>query len=379
VADRKEFSVSVVTPDGPAYEGDAEMIIVPGVSGEIGVLARHAPLIATLKAGQHASVSGRVLSCGLRSTRRPGFKIFEALVSDASGGIRATWLNQPFLRDVFAAGQQVVLFGLVQLRTQGGLQFTNPQYELIDEEEGETIHTGRIVPIYEKTGAVTPKIQRRLVYDVLQRLPEELPDLLPEDIRVRLALPTRRAAFVAAHFPPADASIDQLNHFATPAQRRLIFEEAFLFQSGILLRRHVLLDEQKKVQIQVDDRVRASASRRSILFQTSIRRGSAGSMPSSPSTFSTSCDCAAESSCDMSRTCRITSASITSSSVARKAATSMVGRSEMKPTVSDRMTRLPCGSATARKVGSSVAKSMSADKTLASVRRLNSVDLPALV
>ena len=48
---RKQFSVSVVTPDGPAYEGDAEMVIVPGAAGEIGVLARHAPLIATLKAG----------------------------------------------------------------------------------------------------------------------------------------------------------------------------------------------------------------------------------------------------------------------------------------------------------------------------------------
>ena len=51
MADRKTFSVSVVTPDGPAYEGDAEMLIVPGAAGEIGVLARHAPLIATLKAG----------------------------------------------------------------------------------------------------------------------------------------------------------------------------------------------------------------------------------------------------------------------------------------------------------------------------------------
>jgi F-type H+-transporting ATPase subunit epsilon len=51
VADRRQFSVSLVTPDGAAFEGDAEMIIVPGAAGEIGVLARHAPLIATLKAG----------------------------------------------------------------------------------------------------------------------------------------------------------------------------------------------------------------------------------------------------------------------------------------------------------------------------------------
>jgi F-type H+-transporting ATPase subunit epsilon len=51
LADRRTFSVSIVTPDGPAFEGDAEMVIVPGAAGEIGVLARHAPLIATLKAG----------------------------------------------------------------------------------------------------------------------------------------------------------------------------------------------------------------------------------------------------------------------------------------------------------------------------------------
>ena len=51
MADRHKFSVSLVTPDGPAFEGEAEMIIVPGAAGEIGVLARHAPLIATLKAG----------------------------------------------------------------------------------------------------------------------------------------------------------------------------------------------------------------------------------------------------------------------------------------------------------------------------------------
>jgi F-type H+-transporting ATPase subunit epsilon len=51
VADRRKFSVSVVTPEGPAYEGEAELVIVPGAAGEIGVLARHAPLIATLQAG----------------------------------------------------------------------------------------------------------------------------------------------------------------------------------------------------------------------------------------------------------------------------------------------------------------------------------------
>jgi F-type H+-transporting ATPase subunit epsilon len=51
MADHPLFSVSVVTPEGAAFDGDAEMLIVPGAAGEIGVLARHAPLVALLKAG----------------------------------------------------------------------------------------------------------------------------------------------------------------------------------------------------------------------------------------------------------------------------------------------------------------------------------------
>jgi F-type H+-transporting ATPase subunit epsilon len=49
--ERRRFEVSLVTPDGAAYEGECEMLIVPGAAGEIGILARHAPLVAMLKAG----------------------------------------------------------------------------------------------------------------------------------------------------------------------------------------------------------------------------------------------------------------------------------------------------------------------------------------
>jgi F-type H+-transporting ATPase subunit epsilon len=81
-----KFDVSVVTPDGAVYDGDAEMLIVPGQAGEIGVLARHAPLVATLKAG-----STRVHLGGsdvLEFATGPGFFKVErdralALVDDA--------------------------------------------------------------------------------------------------------------------------------------------------------------------------------------------------------------------------------------------------------------------------------------------------------
>jgi F-type H+-transporting ATPase subunit epsilon len=48
----KTFSLSVVTPEGSAFDGEAERLVVPGADGEIGVLARHAPLVAMLKAGE---------------------------------------------------------------------------------------------------------------------------------------------------------------------------------------------------------------------------------------------------------------------------------------------------------------------------------------
>ena len=48
----KSFDLSVVTPEGPVFEGEAQMLIVPGAAGEIGVLPRHAPLVAMLKAGE---------------------------------------------------------------------------------------------------------------------------------------------------------------------------------------------------------------------------------------------------------------------------------------------------------------------------------------
>jgi len=87
MADRKRFSVSLVTPDGPAYEGEAELMIVPGDAGEIGVLARHAPLIATLRAGSTRIHPGEGADV-LEYATGPGFfQVLEdraiALVDDA--------------------------------------------------------------------------------------------------------------------------------------------------------------------------------------------------------------------------------------------------------------------------------------------------------
>ena len=86
--ERRRFDVSLVTPDGAAFEGQAEMIIVPGAAGEIGVLARHAPLVATLKAGSTRVYLDRDTDDVREYATGPGFfQVLEdkaiALVDDA--------------------------------------------------------------------------------------------------------------------------------------------------------------------------------------------------------------------------------------------------------------------------------------------------------
>ncbi len=219
--------------------------------------------IASLRPGQTATVVGDVLSSGVRTTRRPGFRLFEVVVRDASGAIRAVFPNQAFLKDVFKPQQQVVLYGLLEYRS-GGLQFTNAEYEIVKGEMVEgaeaddvTVHTGRIVPIYEKIGSVTTRMQRSLIYQVLQDLPAQIDDPVPA--AVRGTMPTRAAAVRGVHFPPSGTNIEQLNAFATDAHRRLIFEEFFLFQAGLVLRKRHQAEEKKPRPVQVDDRIRDAA------------------------------------------------------------------------------------------------------------------------
>jgi ATP-dependent DNA helicase RecG len=240
----------------------------------------HFQPIASLKPGVAASVAVEVLSCGVRPTRRPRFKIFEMLVHDRSGSLRAVWFNQPFLADIFHPHQRLILFGKLEL-TSHGLQMQSPDYELLSDDDdveasdvsahsapsGDpstpsnpafslTVHTGRIVPIYEKTGQLTAKMQRGLVFQALQQLPGDLSDPLPVRVRERQHLIDRRHALEEVHFPPASVPLADLNAFRSPAHRRLIFEEFFLFQLGVLLRKRRSETERKARPVVITDAIR---------------------------------------------------------------------------------------------------------------------------
>jgi F-type H+-transporting ATPase subunit epsilon len=109
VADeKKKFDVSLVTPEGPAFEGEAEMIVVPGAAGEIGVLARHAPLIATLQAGSTRVYLDRDTEDVREYATGPGFFQVQldraiALVDDA---VLASEIDDARAREQLETAQQ---------------------------------------------------------------------------------------------------------------------------------------------------------------------------------------------------------------------------------------------------------------------------------
>ena len=233
-----------------------------------------------LRPGEAAAIRGTVVSAGLRQTRRRGFSLFEMLLKDDAGTFRAVWMNQPYLKTAFSPGQDVLLYGTPQWRDPGGLRLPNPQYELLgsgagDRREPESghgerggngggggpgpLHGARVVPIYERVGALTTKQQRALVHRALAALPADLDDPLPADLRARRRLPDRRRALREAHFPPPDAPLERLNRFRAPAQVRLILEELFFFRLGLEVRGRARARERKPHAVRVDDRVRRSA------------------------------------------------------------------------------------------------------------------------
>ncbi len=201
-------------------------------------------LIRQLAPGEMATVL-----CTIRSTKVAGFQrkklgLFEATFTDDSGAnLGGKWFHGGYLNDILAPGQRVALFGKVEFDSYSrSLSMMHPEFEILsgDDDGDASLHTGRVVPIYEAAGKVTTRVLRALMYRILESLPQELLDRgdpLPSHIRSRLKMPSRGEAIRQLHFPPQEADLRLLNSFRSPAQFRLIFEEFFWLECGLELKR----------------------------------------------------------------------------------------------------------------------------------------------
>jgi ATP-dependent DNA helicase RecG len=162
-------------------------------------------------------------SIELISNKRSPIKktiITEGLVSDQTGKIKVIWFNQPFLTKILKPGDKIYFSGKVESDFYG-LQMINPSYEKALWKK-ETIHTGRLVPIYSATENLTQKQIRFLIKFILP-LTKEIQDWLPKEIKKDLDFFDLTEALTQIHFPNDKKKLEK-------AKERLKFDELFLIQ-----------------------------------------------------------------------------------------------------------------------------------------------------
>jgi ATP-dependent DNA helicase RecG len=221
-----------------------------------------ARVAALAPGGPETTLAIRVVRSRLIRTRRPGFTIFEASLEDDSGTIRAVWYNQPYLERLFVEGRRAVIFGRASLDRYGReVILENPDYEFLDAEDAEGIHTGRIVPVYRKLADLSSRMQRGLIHRALDGLEPAIEGPIPASIAARHGLLDRTRALREVHFPAPDADLEGLAARTTPAQRTLAFEEIFLLQLALAVRKHGLKEEARGISYEVPDALRTKLAR----------------------------------------------------------------------------------------------------------------------
>ena len=161
----------------------------------------------------------------------------EAELADETGVIRATWFNQPYIKNVLQPGRTANFAGkVVASKGTGEMYLSNPTYELISEHSyHETTHTARIVPVYAETRGLTSKGLRYLIQPILKRIPE-IPEMFPSEILETDDIPEINEALQSVHFPE---TIDE----ALRAKRRFAFEDLFFLQLKNILERMTLAEK----------------------------------------------------------------------------------------------------------------------------------------
>jgi ATP-dependent DNA helicase RecG len=162
---------------------------------------------------------------------------------DGTGYLYLTFFNQPWVAGTYKEGVELAVFGRVQMY-QRKLQLGNQEVEVLRGEEADTVHTGRIIPVYRATEGITGRTIRELVHRALQRIPR-IPDPLPADIVTDEALASEDDALRAIHFPPDPGALSR-------ARDRLKFDELFVLELGVAYRKRRIEREAAGVGHDVD-------------------------------------------------------------------------------------------------------------------------------
>lgn len=172
--------------------------------------------ISKLAVGETATVHAKIISLKNIVSRR-GLRMQIGSVEDDTGKIQVVWFNQPFLLKTLYPGRLVSLSGKVGFFNKKPV-FSSPDYEILSDEDTQTLHTGRLVPIYPETAGFSSKWIRRTLLRTLNNKDLAISDSLPESVLKKYKLTKLKDAVNFVHFPKSIAEAEE-------GRRRLAFNE----------------------------------------------------------------------------------------------------------------------------------------------------------
>ncbi|HEU4397035.1 MAG TPA: ATP-dependent DNA helicase RecG [Actinomycetota bacterium] len=198
--------------------------------------------LAHAKKGGEVTLVGTVRNLAKKQPRR-NLRILEVRVSDPSGAWVCTWFNQPWHAQKLTVGTVAAFSGKLTWKA-GRLQMANPGYEVLREGDDPEEFANEVIPVYPATKDISSGRLRRSVGVLLDTF-GAVPDFVPEPLRQTRGLQRRAAALGAIHRP---ADRDE----AARARDRLVYDELFVLQVGLALRRRALEAGQHGQPLQTD-------------------------------------------------------------------------------------------------------------------------------
>ena len=197
--------------------------------------------ISDLQYGTTETVTGKVISAEVIRIPRRNLKIFELTLNDGSGLLRGKWFNQPFMKNNFKVGQEVVLCGMVKRNPYLGIGFEmeNPEYEIVSDgpstqsRDDAFIHSNRVVPVYRTTSGLSVRQFRSIMFNLAHVCIADVRDPIPLDILKRNSLPGLTESLSGVHFPESNVDIALLNRGSSQFHKRLAFDELFNLELGL--------------------------------------------------------------------------------------------------------------------------------------------------
>ena len=238
-----EESIQWVKGVGPAFAEKLAKLGINTIEDALYALPRdyedrrHIARIADLKEGDKANVIAKVNVCG-RTGR--GLRNFETYLDDKSGILVAKWFRGAvWIEKKIKPGDRVLVFGEVR-RWRDRREMHHPEITVLEPDEDPGCG---VLPIYPATAGLNQNRLRKIFSKAVEVYAERAPDPVPYEISRRLGLMNMAEALRAVHMPDENADVETLRAKISPAHRRLVFNEFFVLQVGLALKRRGALKE----------------------------------------------------------------------------------------------------------------------------------------